>query len=363
MGAVETIATAKRLARLAAAELYVRSPGFLQSLRGKVVILMYHRVVTAAELSRQFIQPGMYVTAGTFERQVRFLREHFSVVSLSELLGMWQRREWHPERRYAVVTFDDGWRDNYVHAFPILRKWDVSATIFLPTGFVGTMKWFWPERVGWLLQRLLEAPADQQARVCEVMRKRFGWFGDIAKTMMDGRSEEAIEFCKTLTAETVGEWSREMTDELAVRMPTERLVMTWEEIREMSAAKISFGSHSVNHKILTNVSDAELHEEVHGSLETLRQQGLHGEVVFCYPNGNYSSAVARCVESAGYCAATTTDPGWEGQEASHLFRLRRVEVHNDLTDTDSLFAFHLAGYNNAFRGWRTATQSTVALSL
>ena len=73
---------AKSLARRCAAELYAKSPGFLRRLRGKVSILMYHRVVTAAELSSQFIQPGMYVTGETFERQVRFLLKHFDVLSM-----------------------------------------------------------------------------------------------------------------------------------------------------------------------------------------------------------------------------------------------------------------------------------------
>lgn len=347
MGAVEAIGKAKQLARRMAAELYAYTPGFLQALRGKVVILMYHRVITADELSRQFIQPGMYVTAKTFERHVRFLQEHFVVLSFNELVGMWRERAWDPERRYAVITFDDGWLDNYLHAFPVLRRYDVPATIFLPTGVIGTTRWFWPEELGWISRRFASLPMDRKARILASLRGGDSWFNGIARNMEAGQSDELIERCKVVPHNQIGELVGRLADEMEVRLPCERLMMNWDEVRDMAAAKISFGSHSVNHKILTAVSDAELQEEVFGSLGTLRSHGLKGEIVFCYPNGNYSPAVVQSVESAGYCAATTTEPGWEDREPAHLFRLKRIAVHNDLTCSDSLFAFHLAGLNSA----------------
>lgn len=347
MGTFQTLRRAKALARQCAAELYAKSPGFLRGLQGKVSILMYHRVVMAAELSSQFIQPGMYVTGETFERQARFLREHFDVLSLPELLTMWREKTWKADRRYCVITFDDGWLDNYVHAFPVLQRYDLPATIFLPTGVVGSGRWFWPEEVGWLSQRFACLPAQRKAKTLASLRAGDSWLNGIAGDMEAEQSDELIERCKTVSHDRIGELVGRLAEEMEVRLPCERLVMNWDEVRDMAAAKIAFGSHSVNHKILTTVSDAELREEVFGSLHTLRNHGLKGEFVFCYPNGNYSPAVMRSVESAGYCAATSTEPGWEGREPAHLFRLKRIAVHNDLTCSDALFAFHLAGYNSA----------------
>lgn len=345
MGTIKTLALVKGWARRSAAEFYARSPGFLRQLRGKVTILMYHRVVTGVELSSQFIQPAMYVTSETFGRQVRFLREHFDVLSMHELLSMWREKIWNPERRYCVITFDDGWLDNYMHAFPVLRRYDVPATIFLPTGVIGTDQWFWPEQVGWLTQQFALLPPKRRAEILASLREGGTWFNDIVKTLDAGQSDHLIERCKVVLDEGIGELVSRLAEAMEVRLPEERLVMNWEEVGEMSAAKISFGSHSVNHKILTTVSETGLHEEVHRSLETLRKRNLNLVPVFCYPNGNYSSTVMRCVEAAGYCAATTTEPGWEVPDTSRMFRLKRVGIHNDLTSSDSLFAFHLAGYN------------------
>lgn len=346
MGTFKALSRAKSLARQCAAELYANSPGFLRRLRGKVSILMYHRVVTAAELSSQFIQPGMYVTGETFERQVRFLREHFDVLSMPELLTMWREKTWKTDRRYCVITFDDGWLDNYVHAFPVLRRYDIPATIFLPTGVIGTTKWFWPEELGWINRRFASLPMQRKVPILASLRDGDSWLNDIARYMEVGRSDELIERCKVVPHNRIGELVGRLAGEMEVRLPDERLVMNWDEVRDMAAAKISFGSHSVNHKILTTVSDAVLREEVFGSMDNLRSHGLKGEFVFCYPNGNYSPIVMRSVESAGYCAATSTEPGWEAREPEHLFRLKRIAVHDDLTCSDALFAFHLAGYNS-----------------
>ena len=130
-----------------------------------------------------------------------------------------------------------------------------------------------------------------------------------------------------------------------VRLPDERMVMNWDEVREMSAAGVSFGSHSVSHKILTLVSDAELHDEVYGSYEELRKRDINTVPVFCYPNGDYSPAVMRCVKDAGYRSAMSTDVGWERAGSSAAMQLKRLGIHDDLTHTESLFAFHLAGFN------------------
>ncbi len=348
MGTIKAVASVKGLARRLAAELYARFPGSLRPLRGKVTILMYHRVVTDVELSTEFIPPGMYVTSETFDRQVRFLREHFEVLSMHELLSMWRERSWNAERRYCVITFDDGWLDNYLHAFPVLRRYDVPATIFLPTGLIGTSLWFWPERLGWLSRRFALLPSNQRARIVASLRQGDSWLNDIARALATGQSDQLIECCKTVAHQRVEELTSRLAEQMKARLPDQRVVMNWEEVEEMSAARISFGSHSVAHKILTTVSNAELHEEVHGSLQDLRKRNLNLVPVFCYPNGDYSPAVVRCVESAGYCAATTTEAGWEDGETSQLFRLKRIGVHNDLTCSDALFAFHLAGYNNLF---------------
>ena len=98
------------------------------------------------DLHKHWVQPGMYVETGVFEQHVQFLREHFYVLSFHELLTRWESRDWDDDRRYCVITFDDGWLDNYQNAYPILRKYRIPATIFFAYEFCGYHEWFWPRK-------------------------------------------------------------------------------------------------------------------------------------------------------------------------------------------------------------------------
>jgi len=118
----------------------------------------------------------------------------------------------------------------------------------------------------------------------------------------------------------------------------------------MSEVGVSFGSHSVTHTILTKLHCDDVMREAVDSWSALKQQPIRSVPIFCYPNGDWSEKIGRCVKAAGYQAATTTQFGYETQAPSNLFGLKRVSVHDDISCSDTLFAFHLAGYNNA-RPW------------
>lgn len=83
------------------ASAYYSTNHYLTRLKGKVTILAYHRVVTEKECNQYYIQPGMYVRDDVFEKQMRFLKDHFKVLSFSELLFHWKERKWDKNGRYC----------------------------------------------------------------------------------------------------------------------------------------------------------------------------------------------------------------------------------------------------------------------
>lgn len=332
MGSERLKAGVRRL--MAAA--YYRTARFKARLRGKVVILMYHRVLTEKELAADFVQPGMYVRAGVFERHMRFVSEHFRVLSIGELFRRWRHEGLDERARYCAVTFDDGWRDNYLYAYPVLRRLGIPATVFLPTRFVGTDEWFWPDKLAYLLRRARPKETGRSAGD----RERIGDVDDV------------IERWKGMTDEEIETALADMSRTLGVSAPRERAVVSWEEVADMAGNGISFGSHSVTHAILTNVTPGELRREVDDSLRVLRERSVNCVPVFCYPNGAYTDEVVECVKQAGYVGAVTTDFGWETGRARDLFRVRRIGVHNDIARTTPLFAFHISGLNRVGKGER-----------
>lgn len=333
-----------------AAKLYAHTPVFLSSLKGKVVILTYHRVVTDREIAEQSIQPGMYVTQEAFAAQMRFLVKHFTVLSFAELLTLWDEGRWDADARYCVVTFDDGWLDNYLYAFPILSALRIPATVFLPTGFIGTSNWFWPEKISWLAEQSVQRPYDDRVRVQVELKQRMGWVGN--ERVLEGQDDidALIESCKMRSQEWITAFTDSWAELLGEEWPTDRQVVTWDEVRDMSASGIAFGSHSVSHRLLPVLSKEEIRQEVVESWEALSRESVRTVPVFCYPNGNWSDMVGRYVQAAGYRAATTTQFGHESGRPSNQFGLKRIHIHHDVTCTDDLFAFHLAGFNQA-RPW------------
>jgi peptidoglycan/xylan/chitin deacetylase (PgdA/CDA1 family) len=347
MGAIEAVRRAKQFVRRAAAQAYACAPGFLEPLRGKVTILTYHRVVSDTELSHQFVQPGMYVTAHTFDQQVRFLKRHFEVISLQDLLLMWEEQRWDPSQRYCVMTFDDGWLDNYLYAFPVLRRHALPATVFLPTDFIGTDRWFWPDQMAWLYGQFVARGEDERRECLGVLQHRHTWFEGPRRAISSGDLDGLIECCKLFTPEQIAALLSSWADSLHLCFPSARQVINWDEARTMSAGGVSFGAHSVSHAILTRLEPKAVVREVEDSWAVLTLQRVRCVPVFCYPNGDWSADVSRAVQKAGYKAAATTEFGYEGAIPTHRFGLKRVNVHEYVTSTDSLFAFHLAGYNRS----------------
>jgi len=346
MGTIKALGQVKGWARRCAAELYALYPGYLEHLRGKVVILTYHRVVSKKELDAEYIQPGMYVTAETFEMQMQFIKQYFSVISFAELLRLWSEQMWNAEERYCVVTFDDGWLDNYVYALPVLRRNALPATVFLPTTFIGTDRWFWPEQIVWLGRHATWQNEEKRRQADTVLQGEFSWLAAVGMSMNRVDADAIIEHCKALAQEQIDALIAAWAGQLGVVLPRDRQVINWAEAQEMSAAGVSFGSHSATHRILTHLDSNEVLREVEGSWKTLREKPIVTVPVFCYPNGDWSAEVERSVEAAGYAAATTTEFGYEDRLPSRRFGLKRINIHNDVTNTPKLFAFHLAGYNH-----------------
>jgi len=305
-------------------------------LRGRAAILAYHRVLPGSEVDRVLVQPGMYVESRVFELQMRFLRAAFEVVSLGRLFELWSGGGLDPLRRYCVVTFDDGWRDNYLYAFPILQGLRLPATIFLPTDRIGTAGGFWPDGLAYLLKR----------GGVEMLRLALNGSGDREPrlpTSGEGRVDRVIRKWKALPEEAINARLDEMSRDSGIALPRERVLMSWDEVGEMSRAGITFGSHSRTHRILTHLRSAEREDEIAGSLSTLRARDANHVPVFCYPNGNHDGEVRRSVEAAGYIGAVTTDAGWVTGIPRDRFALPRIGLHHDISSTLPLFTFRLAG--------------------
>lgn len=320
--------------------------------RGRVVILTYHRVVSDRMVLDEHIQPGMYVRAQSFEAHINYLRKRFNIISFDELLDLWQTNRLKSHRSYCVITFDDGWRDNYQFAFPILRRHAVPATIFLATDFIGTARWFWPDRMMFLLEHARaqnlgpairnEVSAMLADRVGVSQSAEDGCFRSV-KSGMPITSGAIVELCKGLEVVEIEDLIGSLSSVLHRVVPPKRVLLDWDEIREMASYGVSFGSHSCSHRILTQIPLSEVKTELIESRNAILQHGVQPASVFCYPNGNFDRDIQELVKQTRYRAAVGCEIGLECGRPSDPFALKRIGLHEDSSASDPLLALALSG--------------------
>jgi len=301
---------------------------------------MYHRVTPPSKT----IQAGMYVKPYTFNIHLKLLQKYFNVVPLGKLSILQKENNVNRTTKpLCVLTFDDGWKDFYDYAFPLLKKYKVSATVFLPTKFISSKKQFWTDRFAYLLSSrhatTLGTKFDPDILECvEFLNGLRGSF--------DNQLEIGIKYLKSLPLKTIEEVLRGLSEIWHVDIyGSGRDFLNWGEITEMvNSGLVSFGSHTVRHQILTTLNDEDIKKELIDSRkELLKRNVLDSSCIsFCYPNGNHTKEIADMVCSSGYHLAVTTKNGWNHANADK-FTLRRVGIHEDMTSSTPLFACRSAG--------------------
>ena len=341
----------KSYARETVANLYHASQIHRITHRGRVIILNYHRVLPKTELRRRYVQPAMYVLDTVFDMHLQFLQKHFKILTLAELLERWRKRVWDWSERNCVLTFDDGWLDNYLYAYPLLKKYGLPATIFLPTDFIGTHDWFWTEKLFYLIEHVCSRNLASARKVAfwSQIERALGESGYARPTLnvFDGNKEhdfdQIVEECKKLPINTVEQLISNLSELVEIKLPEERAIVNWDEVAFMSKDGISFGSHSCSHRILTRLHRYEIERELELSNRVLQEKRMNINYVpvFCYPNGMYNEDIQGLVKDCAYEAAVGVRPGSEGEFPRNWFEIRRIGIHNEISATLQLFAFHL----------------------
>jgi peptidoglycan/xylan/chitin deacetylase (PgdA/CDA1 family) len=265
----------------------------------KLLILNYHRA------------------EGNIYAQLDYLQRHYRILhledALEELYAPDRRvdRSAHDHRTPLVLTFDDGYLDNYHLAWMIAKQLHIPITIFVIPGYVESGAYFW-----WLAGAQLASQV--QGEEVSLYDKAY------ALSLPGERNVLAHEIDKRLRyASTVNDRDAllvEMQQQLGVVLPARGqetyddagvLPMTWDQIREMEASgQVSFGAHTMNHPVLAYLSEAsEVFYEVGEARVKLEQELGHAVRSFAYPIGKIQHIQPygqEAVNAAGFTWAVTT---------------------------------------------------------
>ncbi len=287
--------------------------------RPQLLILNYHRV---GDPARTPYDSGLFsCTAAELDWQVGRLKRQFQIVSLAEAAeiahGVAQ-----PKGTAVLITFDDGYRDNFDQAFPVLRRHGVPAAFFLPTLFVGGQRLPWWDEIAFLVKRargeMLHVGYPEVAEFSLADRERA--VVAVLKLFKRAASIETGRFLDGLSAAS------------GVARPgadAERCFLSWDEARAMQAAGMGFGSHTHTHEILGRLPYARQVEELATSRNILERE-LGGEIdTLAYPVGKldcFTEETFRALRTAGYRTAFSFYGGVNLPGRTQPFDVRREAV-------------------------------------
>ncbi|MGD0939359.1 MAG: polysaccharide deacetylase family protein [Terracidiphilus sp.] len=267
--------------------------------RDSLLVLNYHRIGNAED---DLFDPGIFsATAEDFDRQIAYLKRHLSLVTLDEALAFLEGSIKEKKSRCRVlITFDDGYLDNYSVAFPILRSHGAQGVFFLSTGMVGSCHLPWWDEIAYLVKT--------------ARKRRFtlsypsGLAVDIDKNGVAESLQAILRSYKNPENQESARFIQELKEASMSDDPpkTLRRFLSWDEAQVMRKAGMAFGSHSHSHQVLSQLDLATQREELSGSWAILKEQlGVEANVL-AYPvghKGSFSEQTAKIALESGYRAA------------------------------------------------------------
>ncbi len=241
--------------------------------RRRLTILMFHGFTDREHTGLENAQ-HKHLAVQKFELFLRHLRRHYSIISLDHARDCLNKAAPLP-RSPVVLTFDDGFRSNYTLAYPLLKKWQVPATIYLATEFVSERKPIWVDRVDHALNQAGKTVRD----LIETKR----WLKKLP--------QEEIEAAVSSLEQQMGGLPLDLRSGTAAPIYHP---LAWTEILEMQASGlVSFGAHTHTHKIMGRCQDETVRQEVRRSKQIIEKETAVRCTHFCYPNGGPGDSSPR----------------------------------------------------------------------
>src|SRR5690554_3078820 len=279
----------------------------------RTIVLMYHRVIDIK------IDPWeLAVSPENFEQQMHILKQSGKVISLPSLIERIRSGRKFPPS--IVITFDDGYRDNYLHAKPLLEKYDLPATFFISSKNIGKKQEFWWDELAYLL---LENPSlpkvlnfkikdqpfsfhleNEQTLSSEVLKIHANWTA--YKKPCTLRSQLYLKLWELFSSLGYQDQQislNELRKKLQMPVPNndQNYSLTEDQLIDVATSSLfTIGAHTVSHPRLPNVSKDQQYQEIIKNkkyLESLIDSSIN---YFAYPSGRYNNDTIEILKQEGF---------------------------------------------------------------
>jgi len=274
----------------------------------------------------------MKIRGPDLQRILAWLARRYDVVTMAE--GARRLESGEGTRSIAVLTMDDGYRDNLTHLVPILASLGVGATVYLETRPLDERRANWTHKLFWCLERM--GPEPFVLRYTEIARADRQ--GSIVLNQLVPHGQATTYHIKRLLKYEVDPVERDRAlDTLHAELGgvdrelTDALYMTWDDVRALAAAGVEVGGHTVSHPILSKLPADAQAAEIRGCADSLRRGLGRAPASFAYPfgrNWDFDATSAAAARDAGFVTATTTHAGVH-RKGGDPYRVPRVMIDED----------------------------------
>lgn len=285
-------------------------------LQNKFHILAYHMITK---------QPNGFfpeTSVHAFEKQISYLARNYTVVPLETIIVKLIRGQ--PLRRLVAITFDDGFKDNYENALPVLVKYEIPATIFITTSYIDDQRPPWFIILRYLFMRTSKKRFNlrlnhEVSLACEMQNAHEKFIA----------SEKLMTYLKSCSNEERIDVLERLPDILggAEMNQLDGLMLTWDTIRTMTNFGCSFEAHTVNHPIMSRIPADIAEKEIRESKERIEDELGVRVTSFAYPFGrktHYNNSLFPILKKYGFLCAVTTERNVNNPRVN-VYELNRAE--------------------------------------
>jgi peptidoglycan/xylan/chitin deacetylase (PgdA/CDA1 family) len=291
----------------------------------QLMVLNYHRIGNADEDS---FDPDLFAAkADEFDDQISCLKRHTALVTLEEALAFIEGAVHEKTPRCRVlVTFDDGYLDNYETAFPILRSHGVQGVFFLATGLVGSNCIPWWDRAAYLMKTARKRRFTLRFPVqLEI---------DLDKNDLLQSLRQVAALCYWQETADIGRFMRELAEAADAEEPAEetRRFLDWDEARRMIGGGMAIGCHTHSHGVLGRLPAEHQRRELSSSRELLRERLGVAADTLAYPYGvptSFSGQTQELVREMGYRAAFSINRHTNLPGKTNPYSVNRICIGNE----------------------------------
>jgi peptidoglycan/xylan/chitin deacetylase (PgdA/CDA1 family) len=226
-----------------------------------------------------------------------------------------------------IITFDDGYKDFYINAYPILNKYSVPTTLFLTTDYISHKCISWWDKLSYIInitdKRELNIPFLGNYVLSE--KYKYKVINELISKL-----KNFTEYKKNMVLNLMANKLNVNYDEKKL---CENLFLNWNEVIELSENNILLGAHTTSHPILTKVKVKEARKEILNSKKIIESKIKKEVKIFSYPNGqkeDFNEKIKSILKSCGFTAAVTTIFGsnYPKNKNFDLYSIKRIHPHN-----------------------------------